>query len=104
MVSANRLMCKFCRGGDRRLWDLFSISSVNSGKLAYWKTKTKVPIHCSCKSSNTDMFRFISHISMLQYGCNPTGMTATLERRKEVLELAREHNFLILEGRILRIS
>ncbi|KAG6818336.1 hypothetical protein H0H93_005905 [Arthromyces matolae] len=31
------------------------------------------------------------------YGCNPTGMTATLERRKEVLTLAREHNFLILE-------
>ncbi|KAF9037710.1 PLP-dependent transferase [Panaeolus papilionaceus] len=31
------------------------------------------------------------------YGCNPTGMTATLERRKEVLKLAREHNFLILE-------
>ncbi|KAF8904208.1 PLP-dependent transferase [Mucidula mucida] len=31
------------------------------------------------------------------YGCNPTGMTATLERRKEVLQLAREYNFLILE-------
>ncbi|PPQ92584.1 LOW QUALITY PROTEIN: hypothetical protein CVT25_007276 [Psilocybe cyanescens] len=31
------------------------------------------------------------------YGCNPTGMTATLERRKEVLKLAREHNFIILE-------
>ncbi|KAF5342197.1 hypothetical protein D9611_001983 [Ephemerocybe angulata] len=31
------------------------------------------------------------------YGCNPTGMTATLERRKEVLQLAKEHNFLILE-------
>ncbi|KAF8895972.1 PLP-dependent transferase [Infundibulicybe gibba] len=31
------------------------------------------------------------------YGCNPTGMTATLERRKEVLQLAREHNFIILE-------
>jgi len=31
------------------------------------------------------------------YGCNPTGMTATDERRKEVLALAREHNFLILE-------
>jgi DNA-binding transcriptional MocR family regulator len=27
-------------------------------------------------------------------------MTATLDRRKEVLELAREHNFLILEGMI----
>lgn len=25
-------------------------------------------------------------------------MTATLHRRKEVLALAREHNFLILEG------
>ncbi|KAI5985330.1 pyridoxal phosphate-dependent transferase, partial [Pisolithus marmoratus] len=31
------------------------------------------------------------------YGCNPTGMTATIERRREVLSLAREHNFLILE-------
>ncbi|KAF5374493.1 hypothetical protein D9615_009117 [Tricholomella constricta] len=32
------------------------------------------------------------------YGCNPTGMTATLERRKAVLSLAREHDFIILEG------
>ncbi|KAL0576837.1 hypothetical protein V5O48_005134 [Marasmius crinis-equi] len=31
------------------------------------------------------------------YGCNPTGMTASLARRKEVLKLAREHNFIILE-------
>lgn len=31
------------------------------------------------------------------YGCNPTGMTATIERRREVLELAREYNLLILE-------
>ncbi|KAJ3483309.1 hypothetical protein NLI96_g6407 [Meripilus lineatus] len=31
------------------------------------------------------------------YGCNPTGMTATAERRREVLTLARSHNFLILE-------
>ncbi|KAL4246429.1 Class-I pyridoxal-phosphate-dependent aminotransferase-like protein [Abortiporus biennis] len=31
------------------------------------------------------------------YGCNPTGMTATEDRRREVLQLAREHNFLILE-------
>lgn len=28
-------------------------------------------------------------------------MTATLERRKEVLRLAREHNFIILEGMCL---
>ncbi|CAA7262140.1 unnamed protein product [Cyclocybe aegerita] len=32
-----------------------------------------------------------------KYGCNPTGMTATTDRRKEVLELARQHNFMILE-------
>ncbi|TFK27485.1 PLP-dependent transferase [Coprinopsis marcescibilis] len=31
------------------------------------------------------------------YGCNPTGMTASLARRKEVLQLAREHSFIILE-------
>ncbi|KAH9942752.1 PLP-dependent transferase [Amylocystis lapponica] len=31
------------------------------------------------------------------YGCNPTGMTATLERRLEILALSREHGFLILE-------
>ncbi|KAG8981199.1 hypothetical protein FRC05_004100 [Tulasnella sp. 425] len=32
------------------------------------------------------------------YGCNPTGASATLERRLKVLQLAREYNFLILEG------
>ncbi|PSR72348.1 hypothetical protein PHLCEN_2v11796 [Hermanssonia centrifuga] len=31
------------------------------------------------------------------YGCNPTGTTATLERRLAVLELARRYDFLILE-------
>src|SRR6266852_1047636 len=36
---------------------------------------------------------------MWQYGCNPTGATTSLTRRKEVLGLSRKHNFLILEGR-----
>ncbi|EIN10079.1 PLP-dependent transferase [Punctularia strigosozonata HHB-11173 SS5] len=31
------------------------------------------------------------------YGCNPTGMTATIARRKEVIALSREHGFIILE-------
>uniref|UniRef100_A0A0W0EUN6 Aminotransferase class I/classII large domain-containing protein n=1 Tax=Moniliophthora roreri TaxID=221103 RepID=A0A0W0EUN6_MONRR len=30
-------------------------------------------------------------------GCNPTGATASLERRIELLKLSREHDFLILE-------
>ena len=38
-------------------------------------------------------------VIIVQYGCNPTGMTATTERRKEVLRLAREHSFIILEGK-----
>jgi tryptophan aminotransferase len=35
------------------------------------------------------------------YGCNPTGATTPLDRRKEVLKLAEEHDFLILEGESL---
>ena len=31
-------------------------------------------------------------------------MTATLQRRKEVLQLAREHNFIILEGAYFFLS
>ncbi|KAG8985140.1 hypothetical protein FRB90_004924, partial [Tulasnella sp. 427] len=31
------------------------------------------------------------------YGCNPTGASATLERRLKTLRLAREYGFLILE-------
>ncbi|KAF7337049.1 PLP-dependent transferase [Mycena venus] len=34
----------------------------------------------------------------IPYGGNPTGATATFARRREVLQLAREHNFLIMEG------
>jgi len=34
----------------------------------------------------------------IPYGCNPTGATTSLTRRKEVLDLARKHNFMILEG------
>ncbi|KAJ7157622.1 TdiD protein [Mycena crocata] len=33
----------------------------------------------------------------IPYGGNPTGATATVERRREVLQLAREHDFLIME-------
>ncbi|KAJ7614107.1 PLP-dependent transferase [Roridomyces roridus] len=33
----------------------------------------------------------------IPYGGNPTGATATLARRREVLSLAREHNLLIME-------
>ncbi|KAG9043604.1 hypothetical protein FS837_009336 [Tulasnella sp. UAMH 9824] len=36
-------------------------------------------------------------IYTVPYGCNPTGTTASLERRKELLALARQYDFLILE-------
>jgi len=32
-----------------------------------------------------------------QYGCNPTGVTTSLARRQEVLDISRKHNILILE-------
>jgi tryptophan aminotransferase len=38
------------------------------------------------------------YLYTVPYGCNPTGATATLDRRKEVLELARKYKFLIFEG------
>lgn len=31
------------------------------------------------------------------YGCNPSGATATIERKRETLELARQHDFIIFE-------
>jgi len=31
------------------------------------------------------------------YGCNPTGVSTTLERKLEILQLARKHHFLIFE-------
>ncbi|TFL05043.1 PLP-dependent transferase [Pterulicium gracile] len=36
-------------------------------------------------------------IYTIPYGSNPSGFSATLERRTELLKLAYEHNFLILE-------
>lgn len=31
------------------------------------------------------------------YGCNPSGVTTSLERREAILQLAHEHNFIIME-------
>jgi tryptophan aminotransferase len=83
------------RGGNRREWGVFSFVTQYFGELACRKAEAKGLIHGSRKFY---LFNLWTKITILQYGCNPTGMTATLERRKEVLQLAREHNFLILEG------
>lgn len=59
-----------------------------------------MPLYCTCEINY--LLSSQRHFSVLcyysQYGCNPTGMTASVKRRKEVLALSREHNFLILEG------
>lgn len=65
------------------------------GELAYRKAEAEGILYGARKLY---LFNLWTKITILQYGCNPTGMTATVERRKEVLQLAREHNFLILEG------
>lgn len=89
------LLRQIIRGGHRCEWYLFSSTTRYFGELACWEAKTEGLIHSSRKSY---LFNMLAKVTILQYGCNPTGMTATLERRKEVLRLAREHNFLILEG------
>ncbi|KAF8300129.1 PLP-dependent transferase [Clavulina sp. PMI_390] len=43
---------------------------------------------------NKKMPKFIYTVP---YGCNPSGITAAIERRKELLELARKYQFIILE-------
>ena len=40
----------------------------------------------------------------LKYGGNPTGLTTSAERRREVLGLAQKYNFLILEGRLFDLA
>ncbi|KAF8340328.1 pyridoxal phosphate-dependent transferase [Cantharellus anzutake] len=37
------------------------------------------------------------YLYTVPYGCNPSGATASLERRRQVLTLARKYKFLILE-------
>ncbi|KAF8604483.1 TdiD protein [Ceratobasidium sp. AG-I] len=41
--------------------------------------------------------RFPKALYTVPFGCNPSGATTTLERRKAVLEIAEEYDFLILE-------
>ena len=45
--------------------------------------------------------RFPKALYTVPFGCNPSGATTTLERRKAVLEIAEEYDFLIIEGESL---
>ena len=83
------------RGRNRCERSVFSFTTRYFGELARWKAEAEGLLHGSRKHC---LFSLLTQVTIFQYGCNPTGSTATLERRKEVLRLAREHNFLILEG------
>lgn len=60
------------------------------------KPKPKVLYTVPVRHFNQVLARNLN--TFIQYGTNPTGATATLVRRLEVLTLAREHEFFILEG------
>lgn len=60
------------------------------------KPKPKVLYTVPVQHLNQVFTRYLT--TLIQYGANPTGATATLVRRLEVLKLAREHEFFILEG------
>lgn len=84
------------RGRRRRARHRRGGAAKNAGRMAGEQTKTKDSIHHSC--ARDPSAKYGDKLTAGQYGCNPTGVTSTLERRLEVLELARKHNFLILEG------
>ena len=87
------------RGRNRLGRHTILILAFNPGTMACGEAETQGFVYCTCR-----LFHSLLTSEMLltdsekKYGCNPTGMTATLQRRKEVLQLAREHNFIILEG------
>jgi hypothetical protein len=65
--------------------------------LASGKAEAESPIYSTGNwTFHSNLFQH--SLILEQYGCNPTGMTATLPRREAVLSLAAEHDFLILEG------
>ncbi|KAF8322648.1 TdiD protein [Clavulina sp. PMI_390] len=57
------------------------VASALEEMLANWPWGKKMP----------------KYLYTIPYGCNPSGATASLERRVKVLELARKYKFLILE-------
>lgn len=81
----------------------FCIIENNTRKLARRKAKGKTTIHCTCEWLT--IHRWLDYIlkTMLQYGGNQAagnkpGVTTTTQRCREILALARKHDFLILEG------
>lgn len=97
-VCASNPRCTHRFSGNQR-----ERSPLHVGELAYVEAQAKDPIHRSGAHPRRTCNAPQAH-STFQYGGNPTGTTATKERRQEVLALAREHNFLILEGDPARIS
>lgn len=89
------------RGANRRRWDTVLVLTFDLGTMACGETETQSSIHGTRRIFHSSPPTSETLLTQkFKYGCNPTGMTATLQRRKEVLRLAREHNFIILEGEL----
>ena len=65
--------------------------------MARREAEAKNLIFRSRKSGLRDLGPFIRP-PYPQYGCNPSGATAAVERKRETLELARKHDIIIFEG------
>src|SRR5258708_35792370 len=66
------------------------VFSTNPNQLGF---SAFVAVRRSCQ------LPFSCRFEQQQCGSNPTGATIPTNRRREILQLAREHDFLILEGK-----
>ncbi|TCD61660.1 hypothetical protein EIP91_008108 [Steccherinum ochraceum] len=72
-------------------------SFVNPGDSVLLETPLYAGVIPLFQTIQCDIHEIATDAQGICYGCNPTGMTASLERRLEVLRLAHEHNFIIFE-------
>ncbi|KAF9077925.1 pyridoxal phosphate-dependent transferase [Rhodocollybia butyracea] len=70
---------------------------LNPGDSILVESPVYASVFCFFLEVPTDADGIPKALYTVPYGCNPTGMTASTQRRKEVLRLARKHNFIILE-------
>lgn len=86
------------RGGNRCPGNISRFPPLHIGELASRQAEAYDLVYCTCKPHAFGPSLTWRSSSAVQYGCNPTGMTATLDRRVQVLKLAREFDLIILEG------
>jgi len=95
-------------GFDQTFWSIIEVETDSDAEgikssslrsiLEQWPAEKPKPKLLYTVVVGYSIHSLTSEMLKIEYGCNPTGMTATLRRREAVLQLTREHDFIILEG------